>query len=103
MIVDSEKRGQLLVMYSDLRAHEEKHFEYTRTFVKWFVQLLWNHDDCHCSFLIMSTKPSFFPHSFDELLDLISSRLQRMETYFRNSIPPVERLTNHHTDVIFII
>ncbi|XP_040184702.1 protein ALP1-like [Rana temporaria] len=41
----------------------------------------------------MSTKnPTFFNNSFDELLGLLSSRLQRMDTYFRNSIPPVERL-----------
>ncbi|XP_040193323.1 protein ALP1-like isoform X1 [Rana temporaria] len=33
-----------------------------------------------------------FLYSFDELLELLINRLQRMDTYFRNCLPPVERL-----------
>ncbi|PIO36738.1 hypothetical protein AB205_0130640 [Aquarana catesbeiana] len=51
-------------MYSDLHDHEDKFLDYIRMCIK----------------------------SFDELMGLLSSRLQRMDTYFRNSIPPVERL-----------
>ncbi|XP_077327569.1 uncharacterized protein LOC143962118 [Lithobates pipiens] len=64
VIADREERGQFWVMYSDLRDHEDTFLDYTRMSIK----------------------------SFDELLGLLSSRLQRMDTYFRNSIPPMERL-----------
>ncbi|XP_040187323.1 protein ALP1-like [Rana temporaria] len=64
VIAGREETGQFWVLYKDLREHEEKFLDYTR----------------------MSMK------SFDELLELLSGRLQRMDTYFRNSIPPVERL-----------
>ncbi|XP_040183523.1 protein ANTAGONIST OF LIKE HETEROCHROMATIN PROTEIN 1-like isoform X4 [Rana temporaria] len=45
-----------------------------------------DHEDTFSDYTRMSIK------SFDELLGLLSSRLQPMDTYFRNSIPPVERL-----------
>ncbi|PIN88241.1 hypothetical protein AB205_0042280 [Aquarana catesbeiana] len=62
VIADREERGQFWVMY--LRDHEYAFLDYTRMSIK----------------------------SFDELLGLLSSQLQRMDTYFCNSIPPVERL-----------
>ncbi|XP_040194667.1 protein ALP1-like [Rana temporaria] len=64
VIAGREETGQFWVLYNDLREHEEKFLDYTRMSIK----------------------------SFDELLELLSGRLQRMDTFFRNSIPPVERL-----------
>ncbi|PIO27074.1 hypothetical protein AB205_0117360 [Aquarana catesbeiana] len=64
VIADREERGQFWVMYSDLCDHEDTFLDYTRMSIK----------------------------SFDELMGLLSSRLQRMDTYFGNGIPSVERL-----------
>ncbi|PIO09451.1 hypothetical protein AB205_0168280 [Aquarana catesbeiana] len=52
IIADREERGQFWVMHSDLRDHEDTFLDYTRMSIK----------------------------SFDELLCLLSSRLQRMDT-----------------------
>ncbi|PIO32461.1 hypothetical protein AB205_0197140, partial [Aquarana catesbeiana] len=64
IIAQREVRGQFGVLYNDLRAHEDKFFNYTRMSIR----------------------------SFDELLALLSSHLERQNTSFRRSIPAVERL-----------
>ncbi|PIO33409.1 hypothetical protein AB205_0088680, partial [Aquarana catesbeiana] len=64
IIAQREGRGQFGVLYNDLHAHEDKFFNYTRMSIK----------------------------SFDELLALLSSHLERQNTSFRRSIPAVERL-----------
>lgn len=40
IIANREQRGQFWAMYSDLRVHEEKFFEYMRMSVKRWVHLL---------------------------------------------------------------
>ncbi|PIO15785.1 hypothetical protein AB205_0045060, partial [Aquarana catesbeiana] len=64
VIAQREGRGQFGVLYNDLRAHEDKFFNYTQMSIR----------------------------SFDELLALLSSHLERQNTSFRRSIPAVERL-----------
>ncbi|PIO23409.1 hypothetical protein AB205_0189670, partial [Aquarana catesbeiana] len=64
VITQREGRGQFWVLYNDLCAHEKKFFNYTRMSIR----------------------------SFDELLALLSSHLERQNTSFRRSIPAVERL-----------
>ncbi|PIO10774.1 hypothetical protein AB205_0058840, partial [Aquarana catesbeiana] len=64
IIAHREVRGQFGVLYNDLRAHDDKFFNYTRMSIR----------------------------SFDELLALLSSHLERQNTSFRRSIPAVERL-----------
>ncbi|PIO28635.1 hypothetical protein AB205_0073260, partial [Aquarana catesbeiana] len=64
IITQSEGRGQFWVLNNDLGAHEEKFFNYTQMSIR----------------------------SFDDLLALLSSHLERQNNSFRRSIPAVERL-----------
>ncbi|PIO22830.1 hypothetical protein AB205_0168120, partial [Aquarana catesbeiana] len=64
IVAQREVRGQFGALYNDLHAHEDKFFNYTRMSIR----------------------------SFDELLALLSSHLERQNTSFRRSIPAVERL-----------
>ncbi|PIN97952.1 hypothetical protein AB205_0155820, partial [Aquarana catesbeiana] len=64
IIAQREGRGQFGVLYNDVRAHEDKFFNYTRMSIR----------------------------SFDELLALLSSHLEQQNTSFRRSIPAIERL-----------
>ncbi|XP_040278279.1 protein ALP1-like [Bufo bufo] len=64
VIANRQERGQFWALYVNLRAHEDKFFDYTRMSI----------------------------HSFDELLVLLSPHLQRQDTFMRDCIPPVERL-----------
>ncbi|XP_077307128.1 uncharacterized protein LOC143926991 [Lithobates pipiens] len=64
VIAQREGRGQFWVPYNDLHAHEDKFFNYTQMSIR----------------------------SFDELLALLFSVLDRQNTHFRKSILDFERL-----------
>ncbi|XP_044133682.1 protein ALP1-like [Bufo gargarizans] len=64
VIANRQERGQFWALYETLRAHEDKFWAYTRMSIT----------------------------SFDELLGLLGTHLQRQDTFMRDSIPPAERL-----------
>ncbi|PIO25947.1 hypothetical protein AB205_0050210 [Aquarana catesbeiana] len=64
IIAQRRGRGQFGILYNDLRAYEDKFFNYTPMSIR----------------------------SFDELLAFLSSHLERQNTSFRRSILAVERL-----------
>ncbi|XP_040199369.1 protein ANTAGONIST OF LIKE HETEROCHROMATIN PROTEIN 1-like [Rana temporaria] len=64
ILANRDERGQFIILYEDLRGHEDKFFNYTRMSIT----------------------------SFDELLGLTYHSLERQNTCFRASIQPAQRL-----------